>query len=125
MKTFFKKTIIIAAFALGGCVSNTGSAQGSDSFTGVASYYGHGERLGKYTASGERFNPYAMTAAHRTLPLNTKLVITNLENGTVCHVRINDRGPARSTHRIIDLSWGASRACGMNNGTTRVRIAKE
>ena len=78
---------------------------------GEASYYG-AELAGNRTASGERFNPHAMTAAHRTLPLGTKLRVTNKSNGRSVIVRINDRGPFAKS-RLIDLSLGAAREIGM------------
>ena len=88
---------------------------------GVASYYGH-ELAGNRTASGERFNPNAMTAAHRSLPLGTKLRVTNLANGEDVIVRVNDRGPF-TKNRLIDLSLGAARDIGMvRTGTARVSI---
>lgn len=78
---------------------------------GEASYYGH-ELAGNRTASGERFNPAAYTAAHRTLPLGTRLRVTNRANGRSVVVRVNDRGPfVRS--RIIDVSLAAAREIGM------------
>ena len=73
---------------------------------GHASWYGafhHGRR----TASGERFDMHARTAAHRTLPLGTRLRVTNLANGKSVDVRINDRGPAIRS-RIIDVSHGVA-----------------
>jgi rare lipoprotein A len=74
---------------------------------GEASYYGN-ELAGNRTASGERFNPSALTAAHRSLPLGTKLRVTNKANGRSVLVRVNDRGPfARS--RVLDLSLAAAR----------------
>ena len=73
---------------------------------GEASFYGH-ELAGNRTASGERFNPRAMTAAHRTLPMGTKLRVTNSANGRSVIVRINDRGPFVG-RRIIDVSLGAA-----------------
>lgn len=73
---------------------------------GEASYYGH-ELAGNRTASGERFNPRAMTAAHRTLPMGTRLRVTNRANGRSVIVRINDRGPFVG-RRIIDVSLGAA-----------------
>jgi peptidoglycan lytic transglycosylase len=77
----------------------------------VASYYGK-ELAGRRTASGERFNPGAMTAAHRTLPFGTRVRVTNIHNGRSVIVRINDRGPFVKG-RSIDLSSGAARAIGM------------
>ncbi len=65
---------------------------------------------------------YAFTAAHKTLPMGTKVLVTNLENGRQTVVRINDRGPFVKG-RIIDLSYAAARALGMHKkGTARVRI---
>jgi rare lipoprotein A len=88
---------------------------------GVASYYGH-ELAGNRTASGERFNPNGLTAAHRSLPLGTKLRVTNLSNGEDVVVRVNDRGPFAKS-RLIDLSLGAARDIGMvRTGTARVTV---
>jgi rare lipoprotein A len=92
------------------------------STVGVASYYSR-ELNRKRTASGEPFNNNGLTAAHRSLPLNTIVRVTNLENGKSVLVRINDRGPY-AAGRIIDLSAKAARTIGMTeeHGTTRVRI---
>jgi rare lipoprotein A len=88
---------------------------------GIASYYGH-ELAGNRTASGERFNPQALTAAHRTLPLGTKLRVTNLSNGKSVVVRVNDRGPFVGK-RILDLSLAAAREINMiRSGHARVAI---
>jgi rare lipoprotein A len=88
---------------------------------GEASWYGtkfHGRR----TSNGEVFDMYAMTAAHKTLPIPCYAKITNLENGRTAVVRINDRGPFHSD-RLIDLSFAAATKLGyMNKGTARVRI---
>lgn len=88
---------------------------------GEASYYGN-ELAGNRTASGERFNPRALTAAHRTLPLGSKLRVTNQANGKSVVVRINDRGPfARS--RLIDVSYAAAQQIQMvRSGKARVRL---
>jgi len=89
---------------------------------GHASHYGHGDGFhGRKTASGERFNAFAMTAAHRTRPMGSYVRVTNLANGRSVRVRINDRGPARRTGKIIDLSYGASRVIGMG-GTAKVSV---
>lgn len=89
---------------------------------GRASHYGHGDGFhGRKTASGERFNALAMTAAHRTRPMGSHVTVTNLANGRSVQVRINDRGPSRRTGKIIDLSYGASRMIGMG-GTARVSL---
>ena len=88
---------------------------------GLASWYGrkfHGYR----TSSGEPFDMYRFTAAHRTLPLPTYARVTNLDNGKSLVVRVNDRGPFHSD-RIIDLSWAAAVRLGIEqNGTGRVRV---
>jgi len=89
--------------------------------TGRASWYGPGFH-GKRTASGERYDKHDLTAAHRTLPHGTRILVTNLSNGRSVTVRINDRGPfARG--RILDLSYGAAQKIGMiGSGTAPVRI---
>ena len=88
---------------------------------GKAVWYGN-EYHGRPTASGEIFNQNAMTAAHRTLPLNTIVRVKNLKNGRTVKVRINDRGPF-TRGRIIDLSKGAARELGMiSDGVVPVRI---
>ncbi len=78
---------------------------------GEASYYGR-ELAGNRTASGERFDPEGMTAAHRSLPLGSRLKVTNQANGRSVVVRVNDRGPfARA--RLLDVSYGAARELSM------------
>lgn len=90
---------------------------------GLASWYGpHFQR--KRTADGERFDMNALTAAHRTLPFNSYVRVTNLENGRSVIVRINDRGPFVGD-RIIDLSARAAGDLGIRrNGVARVRIER-
>ena len=89
---------------------------------GRASHYGHEDGFhGRKTASGERFNALAMTAAHRTRPIGSQVIVTNLANGRSVQVRINDRGPSRRTGKIIDLSYGASLVIGLG-GTARVSV---
>lgn len=89
--------------------------------SGMASWYGPGFH-GNRSASGEVFNQYALTAAHRTLPFGTRVRVTNLNTGQSVIVRINDRGPF-SGGRIIDLSRGAAGEIGMiSSGTARVRV---
>ena len=78
---------------------------------GIASYYG-GAFHGRRTASGERFNMHAMTAAHRTLPFGSRVRVVNLGNGKAVVVRITDRGPF-VRGRVIDMSAGAARAIGV------------
>lgn len=88
---------------------------------GIASWYGFDHMFWR-TASGERYNPYKMTAAHKTLPMTTRVKVTNLENGRSVVVRINDRGPF-IRGRIIDLSSSAAEALGFREkGTARVRL---
>ncbi|MGC3030230.1 septal ring lytic transglycosylase RlpA family protein [Burkholderia sp. DN3021] len=88
---------------------------------GMASWYGkpfHGRR----TANGERFNMYALTAAHRTLPLGTHVRVTHLVSGRSVLVRINDRGPY-VRDRIIDLSMAAAEQLDLSRtGTAQVMI---
>jgi len=91
--------------------------------TGWATYYGR-KFHGKVTASGERFNMHDLTAAHRSLPFNTYVRITNLANKKTVVVRINDRGPVKSS-RIIDLSRAAAEKLDMiEAGTVKVRIVE-
>jgi rare lipoprotein A len=88
------------------------SSGGSGGHSGMASYYG--SESGSRTASGARFVPGAMTAAHRTLPFGTKVRVTNKHNGRSVVVTINDRGPF-IRGRIIDLSSGAAGVIGMRS----------
>jgi rare lipoprotein A len=89
--------------------------------TGVASWYGPGFH-GRRTANGEVYDQYGLTAAHRTLPHGTRVEVTNLDNGRVVRVRINDRGPYVDD-RVIDLSYTAAQRIGMiGPGIAPVRI---
>lgn len=85
---------------------------------GIASWYG--AESGNRTASGVRFDPHGLTAAHKTLPIPSKVRVTNLQNGRHVDVVINDRGPFRS-NRLIDLSQGAAKQIGMS-GLTEVTV---
>jgi rare lipoprotein A len=88
---------------------------------GLASFYGPGLH-GRPTASGEKFNQEAMTAAHRTLRFGTCLKVVNMENGRSVEVRVNDRGPFKEG-RIIDVSLAAARKLDMvEKGLARVRL---
>ncbi len=88
--------------------------------TGGASWYG--SEGGSLTATGERYNPQGMTAAHRTLAFGSKVRVTNLRNGRNAIVTINDRGPFIGG-RIIDLSAAAAEAVGIkSSGVGKVRI---
>lgn len=78
---------------------------------GIASWYGR-EFQGKKTASGEKFNMNELTAAHKTLPLGSVILVKNLDNGKIVKVRINDRGPYKGK-RILDLSYAAAKRLDM------------
>lgn len=136
MNRILRVACILPALALGACVqqqagldvSATGaigptgasaeSVRGSAMQRGVASYYRHGSR----TASGERFHPGAMTAAHRTLPFGTRVKVVHEETGRSVVVRINDRGPFTGG-RVIDLAHGPAQALGLTrSGVGRVAV---
>lgn len=88
---------------------------------GVASWYGKKFNK-KRTSSGERYNMYKMTAAHKTLPLSTYVQVTNLVNGKKVIVKVNDRGPFVG-NRLIDLSYAAAKKLGMvDRGVAPVSI---
>lgn len=90
--------------------------------TGVASWYGD-KFHGKPTATGEIYDMHDLTAAHKTLPLNSMLFVTNVENGKTLMVRLNDRGPFVGD-RIIDLSKASAQALGITGlGKVRVQYA--
>ena len=109
-----RSTIVVTTPTRAGGVPSEGTE-------GRASWYGR-EQHGHLTASGERFDMYALTAAHRTLRMNTRVRVTHLANGRQIEVRINDRGPY-SKGRIIDLSYAAARALQMlDAGVAQVRI---
>ena len=128
---------LIAAVLVSGCASSPrftrersagSSAHSADSemkslktMEGVASYYAD-DFNGKKTANGETYDMYKMTAAHRSLPFNTKVKVTNLDNKRSIIVRINDRGPFK-LERIIDLSLAAATQLGMKGtGTAHVKL---
>ncbi len=100
--------------------------------TGIASWYGNetlNQKDGHMTANGEAFNPSALSAAHKHLPLPTNVKVTNLKNGRSVIVRVNDRGPFPSDHnyasgrRIIDVSYAAAKQLGFQaQGTARVKV---
>jgi rare lipoprotein A len=115
MNTTTVRLAAFAAAALGALSANTAFAQ-----CGGASWYA----LTSKTASGERMNPAAMTAAHRTLPFGTRVVVTNQRNGKSVTVRINDRGPF-IRGRVIDLSKAAAHELGfVRSGHTPICIRK-
>ena len=89
--------------------------------TGQASWYGPGF-YGNRTANGEVFRPGTFTAAHRSLPFGTKVLVTNMANGKSAMVRINDRGPFHGS-RVIDLAHGAARELGVtSSGIASVKL---
>ena len=125
-----KTLLVITVFIAAGCVGSyprfrsgttTPSAGSAGPMEGIASYYAD-DFHGKKTANGETYDMNAMTAAHRTLPFNTLLRITNRENGRSVIVRVNDRGPFKD-ERIIDLSLAAAQKLGITvNGTAQVAL---
>jgi rare lipoprotein A len=108
---------VIATVGVEGCMTPPRPA----AETGRASWYGEAHH-GLPTASGERFDMNALTAAHPTLPFGTRLRVVNLDNDREVEVRINDRGPA-APGRVIDLSYAAARALGaVGAGIVPVRL---
>ena len=91
--------------------------------SGVASWYGR-QFHGRKTASGETFDMNGLTAAHRSLPLNCYIRVTNKDNGKSVVVKVNDRGPFHG-NRVLDLSYGAAKQLGMSgSGTSNVSIER-
>ena len=127
--------LVVAGLSLGACANSevmqsvredagiTGSVQPvaaprSGSSYGVASYYSYPGR----TASGEKYNPSQLTAAHKTLPFGTKLLVTNLNSGRSVVVRVNDRGPF-VRGRVVDVSYSAAQQIGMvHSGIAKVKV---
>ena len=100
----------------------TAPAPGAAYQVGLATWYG-GKLAGHRTASGERFDPAQMTAAHRTLPFGTWVEVTRADTGKSVVVRINDRGPFGDEARVIDLSRGAAAKIDLvRSGVTRVKL---
>lgn len=113
--------LLTAGFVLG-CGGPVLQAAKGSTVTGKASWYG-GKFHGRKTASGERFNKNALTAAHRKLPFGTKVRVTHLGNHKSVVVRINDRGPFGNKGRIIDISEAAAKRLGMKqSGVARVKL---
>lgn len=115
-------TLVVLLMLLAGCSSTSLSSAGVGSTqTGIASFYAD-KYQSRQTANGERFDQQASTAAHKSLPFNTRVRVTNVENGKSTIVRINDRGPFVAG-RIIDLSRSAfDQIADANNGLVRVEI---
>ncbi len=123
------RILLFTAFFLAGCAGSLPRFTGADSpdgnealpLEGEASFYGE-DFAGHETSSGEMYDPSALTAAHRTLPYNTRIRVTNRSNGLSVVVRVNDRGPWRPG-RILDLSMEAARRLSMtDSGTAPVKI---
>jgi rare lipoprotein A len=114
---FFLGTILLSS-----CSSSTKIPKSSQLIeSGIASWYGPGFQ-GKQTANGEVFNTSGFTAAHRTLPFNTRVLVVNTQNNKSLIVRINDRGPY-AKDRIIDLSKGAAKRLDIiEKGTAPVKL---
>jgi len=116
-------TLTVAALLIGSApllTATKAEAKGAQAQKGAASWYGPGFH-GRRTASGERFDANAFTAAHRTLPFGARVKVTNTRNGRSVMVRINDRGPY-AHGRVIDLSKASARAIGLT-GVTQVALA--
>ncbi len=91
--------------------------------TGIASWYGR-QFHGRKTASGDTFDMNELTAAHRSLPLNCYIRVTNKDNGKSVVVKVHDRGPFHG-NRVLDLSYGAAKRIGLTNaGTAKVSIER-
>jgi rare lipoprotein A len=118
MKKILNKYIIISlllALSTAACAKHDGIQ------TGKGSWYGK-KFHGRQTASGEKYNMYALTAAHKKLPFNTMVKVTNLSNNRSVIVRINDRGPY-AKGRIIDLSYLGARKLGyINKGVAKLKV---
>jgi rare lipoprotein A len=122
VQSFKRLFLLIPLLALlAACASTKGHIYPGGVQVGVASWYGK-DFHGRPTASGEIYNMHAMTAAHKTLPFGTVVLVTNLENNRQVRVTINDRGPF-VRGRIIDLSYAAfKRLERVEKGTARVRL---
>jgi rare lipoprotein A len=114
--------LFLTLFLMSSCATSRGTAtRGMTLEVGIASWYGPTFH-GKSTANGETYNQNELTAAHKTLPFNTVVKVTNLDNGKSVTVRINDRGPYAG-NRVIDLSRAAAAEIDMiGPGTAQVRL---
>lgn len=129
MSIGYRLSPVILLFSFIGCslpqtqvkVPLPSSAERGPSQTGIASWYGPGFH-GRPTASGSIYDQHELTAAHQTLPLGTRVMVTNLNNARSIEVTVTDRGPF-AKGRIIDLSYAAARTLGLiGPGTIPVRI---
>lgn len=113
--------LALGVLLLGGCSRVAVAPTPGKPQTGMASWYGPGFH-GQRTSSGQIYDQHALTAAHQTLPLGTRVRVTNLDTGKSVDVDVIDRGPF-AKGRVIDLSYEAARTVGMiGPGTARVRI---
>lgn len=110
----FTAMVVALCFSMSLCVP---------AFADTASWYGPGFH-GKRTASGERYNMYALTAAHKTLPFGSVVRVTNTKNGKSVTVKINDRGPFKPG-RVIDLSKAANQAISCNLCPVKLEVLKK
>lgn len=121
-------TLLASVLLITACASTVASPNDTSPYTpgdeierGIASWYGPGY-AGNLTASGEVFDPNAITAAHKTLPFGTRVTVVHLGNGREVTVRINDRGPF-VRGRVIDLSRAAAKQIGMiDDGLAEVKL---
>jgi len=123
MRKYLLRGVLLGMYVVLGLVSDSLRADPWYSEKGLASHYGK-ELQGKKTASGERFSPNDMTAAHRKLPLGTKVMVENMETGEKTEVKITDRGPyADPRRRMIDLSKSAANSIRLvEQGVAPVRV---
>lgn len=123
MRKNLLRGVLVGVYSVLGLLSDGLQADPWHSEKGLASHYGK-EFQGKKTASGERFSPSDMTAAHPKLPLGTKVIVENMETGEKSEVKITDRGPyADPKRRIIDLSKAAANSIGLvEQGVGPVRV---
>jgi rare lipoprotein A len=126
VKKHGKSLLVVAFLLVGAALSGCALLAPKDRHVvatekGEASYYAHAFH-GRRTASGERFNMHDLTAAHRKLPMGTRVRVTNLKNKRQVVVRINDRGPFHR-RRIIDVSYEAARKLDMiRDGVAPVKV---
>ena len=117
----FRPRILIGAALALACLGAGPLQAAAAPQRGYASYYAHYHE-GMRTASGERFDMHALTAAHRTLPFGTRVRVTNLANGRAVVVRITDRGPY-VRGRVLDVSYAAAQRLGMvESGVGHIRM---
>ena len=102
--------LVVAFLVFTGCATGRAARFDGSGMSGQASWYGHPHH-GRTTSSGEIYDMHKLTAAHRTLPLGTRVLVTNRDNGRTVEVRINDRGPFKRG-RILDLSYAAAKRLG-------------